>query len=814
MSFALDFRHSLRALRHSRTATITSVLALGGGIGLLTALFTIVNTLVIRPLPYPNAHRVVSLSEGMSRFNWRSDMSTAAIDAVRRNVTSLEGVAAYEERGVNAVVGGSTVMLVSAAVTPNAFALLGERPLAGRLLVDGDQRESLPPVVISEDVWSAHFGRAPAAVGSRLRIDEVDHVVVGVVPERFVFPNRAVLWTPLDLDAQGLRWAGSWSVIGLLRPGITIRTLQMELVRLARAIEPSRPRRDDGWTLSASPDPVERKMVPGPIPWMFLAAGVLALLVVCTNVAAVLLARALARRPEMALRAAMGGTRARLVRLGAIEAMVLGVLGGVLGLAASIATLGIARASLPTINFPRWMDFSPDWRVLLFAFAAATIAALAAGIGPALFASRVNLADPLKLGAPGHTAARGELRLGRLLVAAEVALAFVLIACSGLFLKSARNLAIVDPGVDAERVLSVQPMFSTQEFTDSTRRRAFFERGLERLAALPGAELVASEGLLHRLWKDSLNTDSMTWRYDQFAVIRRGDVPGRSRPEPRSHVLKVVTPDYFRTVGFRLLSGRTFTREDREGISRVAVVSAAAAARYWPDGRAVGQEFRLARSLDRITVVGIVSDLHAPNTGARGLGSSAQVSIYLPDGQAESLFPHFLVRTQGNPVALSASVRSALSEIEGLAPVVRTRTLAEELSVAAMLARYLGVSFSFVAVGTWLLAAIGLYGIVSFTVVRRTRELGVRMALGADAARLRRDVLWSGVWLGLWGLAVGVPLTWGGATLVKSFLYGVSPLDPLVHLASGGIFVVVTAAATMIPARRATRVDPVQSLRA
>jgi putative ABC transport system permease protein len=817
MSLAVEIRHSLRALRHSRTASITSALALGGGVGLLTALFSIVNAAILRPLPFPNARRVVALTEGLPRAGqWASNVSPAALDAIARNTSSLAAVAAYAERGMNAVVAGTTVMLIGASVSPNAFEILGERPLLGRVLQPGDEREGVPPVVISEETWNTHFGRAANVIGTRIRIDDVEHVIVGVTADRFVFPDRAVLWKPLDVRSAGLRWTGeTWSAIGLLRPGASAATVRSQLATLATAIEPSRPMREPGWTLSASPDAVERRMVPGPIPWMFLGAGVLALLVVCANVATVLLARALSRRPEMALRAAVGGTRARLVRLGTIDAIVLGLAGGVIGLVTSVAGIGVARIWLPLGAMPRWLDFAVDWRVLAFASAAASFAALAAGIGPALFGSRVDLAGPLKLGAPGDTAARGELRITRVLVVAEIAFAFVLIACSALFLQSARHLAAVDPGIDAERVLLTTISFGEREYADTARREAFFAGGMERLSALPSVESAATESNFWSLRNETPNPDSASWRYDPVAVLRRGESLTRATTPRAPYIARhAVSPDYFRTLGFRLLEGRAFTAQDRDGAPRVAVVSSAFAKMHWPGGRALGHEFRLAKSLDWITVVGVVSDLHRGTGGARGLGATAQAALYVPNAQAQMGFTRFLIRATGDPMGIATDVRAALAQIDPRHPVARFDVLAEDLRGTAQMGRYLGVSFMVIAVGTWLLAAMGLYGIVSYTVVRRTRELGVRMALGADAARLRRDVLRGGLRLGAWGLVIGAPLTWAGATLVRGFLYGVSPLDPTVYLTSSIVFLFVTGAASLVPARRATRVDPVQSLRA
>jgi putative ABC transport system permease protein len=816
--FASDVRYSARALRNARLLTIATVVTLGIGIGLLTAIFSIVNAAVLRPLPYDDARRLVAVTEADPRDRSRfSSMAPAAFMAVRDQNRSFSTVAAYEPRSLNVVVANSTVPLSGADVTANLFSTLRVVPARGRLFSADEANADARVLLISHEFWATRLGANETIVGTTARVDGTPYTIIGVLPAGFNFPNRQHFWRPLVLRPEGTDWMErSVEVVARLRDGVAFAAARSEVATIGAVFAREHPSTREGWSMQLRSEMLERRAIPGPLPWMVLAAGLFMLLIACANVATMLLARAAARRAEMAVRAALGANRWRLVSQHLTETLLLALAGGVAGVLIAMWTLDVAQAILPLGNMPSWLDFSIDWRVLLFTLGVALLALIAVGVGPALVATRVRLSDPLKIGSFGETASRKELRASRVLVVVEVAAAFILFAGSALMVRSAGALRNFDFGIDAAHVLSARPWLSTSQYATAARRDAYFAEAVNRVGHLPGirAVAVAGEGVDSIRGAAWMPDSSGTMRERYSITPRGGEQTAWTYPDAASVRWRVVSGTYFAAVGLSPRRGHTFNAQDREGAARVAVVSERVAERLWPNVDPVGRQFRLGGSGEWITVVGVVPNVHVIAGGGLGVSGRFESTIYLPSTQATTHYGAVLVRTVGDPVAAIDGIRRVMAEIDRDQSISRIERLSDSLGSAASTTRWLGMMFAAIAIGALVLASIGLYGVIAYSVARRTREIGVRMALGADARTLRRTVMAQALRLTTLGLLIGMGGAWGLVGLMRSFLYGVTAYDPSTYLAAALLFLVVSALASLVPARRATQVDPLIALRA
>lgn len=805
-----DVRQALRGLARHKGFTAAALVSLALGIGANTALFSVVYGVLLRPLPYPEPERLVRLSEhhpGGRPAIQAPLVSDLTFRAWREEPRTLEGLAAYG-RGAHTISGGDagerTVRLEGAAVSPELFALLGVRPAAGRLIEAADLADGAPPVVvIGDELWRQRFGGDRSAVGETLTLDGTAYTVVGVAPAGFAFPDRDVrLWTPHRHSVRTPE-DGSMSIfgaIGRLRPGVTAEQAAAEGTAAAR----SRPRPAPAEMLFGQGGPVEVRVEPLTEEMtarvrpalLVLAAGVgFILLICCANVSNLLLARGVARRRELAVRAAVGAGRLRLARQMVTESLVLSAIGGALGLGLAAMLLELLPALAPA-DFPRLDDVRLDGRTLAFTALAAAAAGLVAGLLPALRSSRPALVPGLRDGV-GASAGAPTRRLGAGLLVAEAALATVLLVGAGLLVHSFAALTAVDAGYEPGNVLTARVYLPGEPTPE--RQTAFAEALRERLAAIPGVEAAGA---------------GSTAPFVRFTMLNRLELAGAG-PDggtvTAQAVTHVVTPGYAEALSLRLLQGRLLADRDRGSAAREVVVNDSFARAYLGGGTPVGRRFeRLWGPDDPPTeIVGVVGDVLRD-----GLDGEPQPEMYvLPD--AFYSMPgemSLMVRTAREPEALAPLVRELVAE-QDPAAAVETATLSSRVSASLAQPRFAAAALSAFALLALALAATGLYGVLSYEVSQRRREIGVRSALGAGRGRIVRGVLRQGLAVTAAGLAVGVAGAAGLTRLLESLLFGIEPLDAAAFAAAPLLLLAVAAAACLLPARRAAAVDPCEALR-
>lgn len=826
-----QLREAVRPLRRSPAFSTLAVAAIAVGVGVTTAVFTLFSAVVLRPLPYPDAESLVTPAltatgprhPDRERFPFSYPKFTTFAAAQRQ----LAAVAAYTGEQLNLTDGEEPERVATEAVTLDYFGVLGAQPLVGRLFAPategsaGGERN----VVLSEGLWRRRFGGDPQVVGRVLEIERLPFTVVGVAPRGFVAMSSAPeLWLPIAALPAVWGWdsalteAGSHflDAVARVRPGVTAEALAADAAAAGQAVaaaHPTPPEFDDGTVWGARvdslaevrSDPNLRRSLA-----VLLAAVAGVLLVACANVAGLLLARSVSRRREFAVRASLGAGRARLVAQLLGENVVIVAVGGALGLAIAaslvsglvaaapqaLSNWGVSGADLANLEAARL-----DLGVALFALGAVAVAALLSGLAPALLAARTEPAEALRDGGASLAGAGGHRRHGarRLLVVAQAAIAVVLLIGAGLLLRSLGHLLAVDPGFRAERVLSLRLVPSQGEL-DRTTAPLMHAAVLERVGGLPGVQAVSLGNCAPV--SDACNR-TIVRSLDGVALDRA------AAPVVGSHN---VGPGYFATLGVPLVAGREFTAADRQGAPRVAIVNATAARRLWPGQKAVGRRINIGMGMDRdelAEIVGVVGDVRY---GA--LESPPREDVYLADLQSGWPATVLLVRTAGDPLAALPAVREAVRAVAPTLPMVGVRTLDEQLARASSRTRFAALLLGVFSALALLLAALGVYGVVAQTVADRRRELGLRMALGAEARRVGSLVLGQGLRLAAAGAALGVPAAWAASRALESLLFEVVPGDPWTYAAVPLVVLAATAAASLLPAWRAARLDPASVLRA
>ena len=808
-----DFRYALRQLRRSPGFTIVAVLSLALGLGINTTIFSVVSGLLLRPLPVADPGRLAAVFT--SDFSGPALGTSSYVDYIdmRDRVRSFETLAAALMEPVNVSSSDGAEVVTGQFVSGNFFQVVSRPPVRGRLLQPTDDRAGAPPaVVISHGLWRRRFGSDPAVIGQVIGVGGQQATITGVAPEGFtgiVRGLRVDIWAPLafyqvihpegeELTSRGAR---GLSVVGLLRPGVPARAAQAELRTLAAQFQAAYP---DAWTdvrgaprrLTLVPES-ELRVVPqlrgGVLGGSALLLGVaaLVLLIACANLANLLLARAAARRREIAVRLSLGAGRARLVRQLLSESILLAGAGGVLGVVAALwGTDLISQMRVPA-PFPIELDFAPDLWVLAFALVASTLTGVLMGLAPALQASRPDMVSALRDDVTGVA----RTRLRGAFVVAQMAMSLVLLVAAGLFIRSLQNASSIDPGFSARRALLLGMDLSLVGYDDD-RGRVFFRDLRERLAALPGVESVSLTTIV------PLGLSS-----GRRSLSVRGHTPAPGE-EMEFHVAS-VGPQYFETMGVELARGRGFTDQDRREAPGVVVVNESFARRFWPGQDPIGKEVGLEGDEGPwSTVVGLARDGKYTSRS-----EDPKPFYYIPIDQMYRSNAVFIVRTAADPRTLAGPARDAVADVDPAVPILQMRTLAENLDLSLLPARIAGVMLGGFGLLGLALASIGLYGVMSYIVGHRTREVGIRMALGAQ----RRDVLALMVGYGARliaiGLATGLVLALALSQLVRGFLYGLSPMDPVTYAGVALLLAMVALAASWLPARRATRVDPMTAMR-
>ncbi len=796
-----DLRHALRMVFRSPGFTVMAVLTLGLGIGAATVIFSMVDAVMLRPLPFTEQERLVTLWG--QRNEAPVEVSLQDYEQWRENSRSFAalGVVSASDSDLALTGQGQPLHVRGRIVSSNLFEVLGVKAVRGRSLLPADDRPGAPPVaVISHGFWRRRFGSDPGAVNRTISIDGRPTTIVGVMPPDFRYPRDVDVWSPIgEMNAiPELKTLRVLEAIGRLKPGVTLETARQEMTALSTRLQREFPRENEGYTAVVTPLVEEILGDTRPALLMLLGAVALVLLIACANVAGLLLARAAARQKETAVRTALGAGRTRLVRQLLSESAVLALLSSLVGLLLAYGGIDLLAAFGPA-DIPRLDEVGIDGRVLGFTLLVSLVTVLLFGLIPALQVARPDLTAALKEGGKASAGQRST-RLRSLLVSSEVALALVLLVGAGLMIRSFLQLQNTDLGFQPDNLLTMRITLYGQERPEPPLWAGFFQQVVERVEALPGVE-GASVVLLRPL------SGPIGWDYP-FTVEGQSEEERRANPSSNH---ERVSPGYFKMMGIPLLRGRDFTWGDAAGAPMVAIVNEATARRYWPGQEAIGKRLRWGHG-DRapwLTVIGVVGDVRYREI------QSVKSDLYVPFLQDPHWAMDLMVRTSGDPLSVAPSVTAAVQAIEPDQPVAKITTMEQAVADSVARPRLRTLILGTFAALALLLAAVGLYGIIAYSVAQRSHEIGIRMALGADRNAVLGMVLRQALALTLAGLAAGLLLAMAvGATgWITELLYGVRSIDLLTFAVVPLVLITVSIAASLLPARRATRVDPLVALR-
>jgi putative ABC transport system permease protein len=799
-----DVRLAFRTLIKSPGFTALVLVVLALGIGATTTIFSIVDGVLLKPLPFQDASRLVSINPLV--HGEPDETAYPDLQDWRATATSFDRIAAATSAPATLTGTGEPIVLNSAAVTGDFFPMLGVSPLAGRTLTAADDKPDANVAVISAALWASRFASQRDVVGRNLTLDGRPFTIVGIMPASFDYPfdtERVQLWVPvrgLALIAQfaNQRGATFLHAFGHVRSGVSLSAAQAEMTTIAARLAAAYPK-TNGIRSTVRLRPLQEGLVHEyrlALLVLFAAVGAV-LLIACANVANLLLARGTAREKEMAVRAALGASRGRLVRQLLTESLVLSVFGGAAGVLLSLWAVS-ALVSASPIAIPRLHDAHVDPGVLVFAIAASMLTGLVFGSVPAVQASRARAGDTLKEAGRGSTGGRAA-RTRQGLVVAEVALSLVLLASAGLLARTLVALRHVDPGFVAERAVAMELSLPDARYHKATDQLAFYRHVIAETPQLPGVVAAGVSTTLPLTGSDVGMGFTVEGRPDTADAELR-----------KSAEFYGVSPDYFRAMGMRLLSGRLFTERDDERAPLVMVIGETFAKRYWPQGDAVGHRLVIGyNSTGPREIVGVVADVKQST-----LSDPAPLEMYTPYPQAPWPFMTVVARTQADPTSLAPALRGALARIDADLPAAEIKTLGEYVSRAVATPQFTAALFGVFAGLSLLLAAFGLFSVTAYAVAQRAREIGIRLALGAQPSAVRGLILSQALGMGLVGLGVGLVGALAASRLLGALLFGVGAGDPATYAAVSALLLVVMAAAAYFPARRATRVDPMIALRA
>ena len=816
-----DLRHSLRTLRRSPGFTIAVVAALALGIGANTAIFSVVNTVLLKPLPYPDPNRLM-LFLNTSPQGSGPGASPTKFNVWRQQTGAFQDVSAYRFNVVNLTGGSDAEQIAAGQVSADFFRLFGAPVIAGRTFsADEDRPNGGHVVVLSEGFWKRRFGGDPGVLGRPLSIDGDPYVVIGILGP---FDTQAIrpptptgdaeVWLPFQIDPNSAMQGHFFMAAGRFKPDVTPAVADAQLKTAANQFSEKFPGALGGPQNGFGAGVLEDIVVRNVRSSLLLLGGAVGfvLLIACANVANLLMVRAAVRKREIAIRAAIGAGRGRIIRQLLTESIVLSMIGGVFGLALGMigirALLAVNPGNIPRIGADG-SGVTVDWRVLAFTAIVSVLTGIVFGLFPALRASRADLSTTLKESGGLSGAAMGHNRTRALLVVSEMALALVLLVGAALFIRTFVALREVKPGFDATRVLTMRMSLTGARFAKTAAVAQVIRDGAERLNALPGVEVAGATCCVPLQGGLGL----------PFVVEGR---PLTNGPFHGGGGFTPISATYFSAFKIPIVRGRAFTDRDTGGAPNVAIINQAMAKQYWPTGDPLADRITIAKGLPELAdptrqIVGIVGDVRA-----FGLSQDPPPTMYIPWAQLPDahnvnlvgITPlAWIVRTRGEPYSLSTAIQTELRQASGGLPVARPRTMDEIVTQSTARTDFNMLLLTIFAGSALLLAAIGIYGLMAYSVQQRTQEIGIRLALGAEPQTVRNMVIRQGMSVALVGVAIGLASAFGLTRLIASFLFGVAARDPVVFVAVPILLSAVALAGVWLPARRAARVDPVIALR-
>jgi putative ABC transport system permease protein len=797
-----DLNYAVRMLFKRLGFTLTAIPALALGIGVNSAIFSVINTILLRPIPYAAQEELMILSEvnpkkGPDQIpvappnlaDWKSQNSV------------FKGLASYRSgtsASFNLTSEAEPERIQGAFISAGLLPVLGAQPGKGRNFTEDEEKPGSNLVaIISHGLWQRRFGSDPNILGRSLTLNGVSYSIVGVMPPDFQFPiqpEKVELWVPLSLPKEVMqdRMAHMLRVVARLKTGVKQEQAQSEMNAIAGRLQQGFPNTNTDLGVVVVPmlDQIVGNMRVGL--WILLGAVVFVLLIACANVANLLLARSTARRKEIAIRTALGASRLRLIRQLLTESALLSLLGGALGLLLAVGGLKLLVAISPS-NIPRLQELRLDGRVLGFTFLVSLLTGIIFGLAPSLQSSRTDLTESLKEGGKTSSGAHNS-QLRNALVVTEMALALLLLIGAGLMTQSFARLRQVKPGFNPENTLTMRITLPNNKYPADTQGHAFYQLLLQRVSSQPGVQSA-----------DVVTSVPLSGQQTVFAF----DIPGRPAPGP-GEVLnadyRAASPGYFRTMGIPLIRGRFFTDDDRKGASRVLIINETMARRYWPNEEPVGKLVNVG--LGPHEIVGVVGDVRQ-----MGLEVGPNAEMYEPYLQTPWKSLTLVVRSRSEPKNLAAAVIQEVRNVDKDQPVSNVKLLEDIVAEAIAQPRLYTMLFNIFAGVALLLAAVGLFGVITYSVSQRTREIGIRMALGGQQGDVLRLVVGQGVQLAAIGIAIGLLAALFTTRILATFLYGVSSLDPVTFAGGVVVLMAVTLLASFIPARRAIKVKPMIALR-
>jgi putative ABC transport system permease protein len=779
-----------------------AVLALALGIGANSAIFSVINAVIIRPLPYPDADRLVWVWDTQPQLD-RAPSSLADFVDWREQNQSFEYMAAYQDGNMFFDRGEGNEEIHVGLVTPDMFSLMKVSPVLGRTFTDEETRPGhFRVILLSYSLWKQRFASDENVIGQTVSLSGFPYTIIGVMPAGFGFPNQAMLWRPFPIDPNRIDRASHFlKVVARLKSNVALDQAQAEMSAIAGRLAEAFPEKIAGHGVKL--ESLHEVLIGNirPLLFVLLAAVGFVLLIACANVANLLLARAASRQKEIALRCALGASRARIIRQLLTESVMLAIAGGALGLALSVWGVQ-ALTSLGADNIPRAQEIGLDWWVVGFTFSISILTGIVFGLAPALQVSNPDLNETLK--ESGRTTAGAHSgRVRSLLVIAEVALSLVLLIGAGLMIKSLHRLNEVKPGFNPDKLLTMGVTLLSSRYPEDQQVVALYQQLLERLGSAPGAESV---GAISELPLAGNNSN------DYFTIEGR---PAIAKEEQPLVEYRVITPDYFKSMGIPLLGGRDIALTDTKQTPNVVVINESFARRHFPDEDAIGHRLKLqGQQRDPLLIVGIVGDVHH-----FGLDEKPTPEAYVPylqdplrdDSYARSMT--LVVRTKSDPGALAGAFRSEALAVDKSLPVYSIKSMSEYMRDSLSQRRLNMMLLGIFAAVALVLAAVGIYGVLSYTVSQRTHEIGIRMAVGARPSDILKLVVRQAMQMALAGVALGLLASFALTRLMASLLFGVSATDPATFALISIILTGVALAACFVPARRATKVDPMIALR-